>query len=82
MNVPYTSVLNYDRSFKSAEEIIESMHEHLIEEPTKQDMVVSCKQGVAACVLLVALNEIGNKSVKVYDGSYEEFESKPLGYWS
>lgn len=39
-------------------------------------LVTSCGSGVTACILALALNEIGKKEVAVYDGSWAEWGSR------
>jgi thiosulfate/3-mercaptopyruvate sulfurtransferase len=40
-------------------------------------IVASCGSGVTACVIALALNEIGHPDVAVYDGSWAEWGSHP-----
>jgi thiosulfate/3-mercaptopyruvate sulfurtransferase len=44
---------------------------------TKGPVVASCGSGVTACVIALALNEIGHPDVAVYDGSWAEWGSHP-----
>lgn len=41
-----------------------------------QKFVASCGSGVTACILALALYELGNKNVAVYDGAWAEWGSK------
>lgn len=40
---------------------------------TQGDIIATCGSGVTACVLALALYELGNKDVAVYDGSWAEW---------
>ncbi len=44
---------------------------------TEGPVVASCGSGVTACVIALALNEIGRPDVAVYDGSWAEWGSHP-----
>lgn len=38
--------------------------------------IVTCGSGVTACVLALALHQLGNRSVSVYDGSWSEWAAR------
>lgn len=43
---------------------------------TQGDIIATCGSGVTACVLALALYELGNKDVAVYDGSWAEWAAR------
>jgi thiosulfate/3-mercaptopyruvate sulfurtransferase len=67
-------MFNQNKSFKSLEEmqgIFESVG--ALEDATGQPVVTSCQSGVTSCVLFTALESLGNKNVRNYDGSYSDY---------
>ena len=79
ISVEYKSLLNDNYSFKSAEEISKILENKGL---TKgKNYVIYCWIGLRATVVYFALTELLHyPNVKLYDGSYEEwnFEGKPL----
>jgi len=76
ISLPFTEVLNEDKTFKTGEEVIQILKDLGIHDPTKDKMVITCQRGITACILQAALDQIGNPNVQVYDGSWEEFSRK------
>ena len=77
LSLPFSEVLNADKTFKSNEELKKLFKEQgSLSDPTKDQVILSCQRGIAACVLDVALRQIGNQQTSVYDGSYEEYGAK------
>lgn len=77
-NVPFTELLNPDKTFKSPEELTKLLVSLGIDNPESREIVSSCYKGVSACILDVALQLIGNKQAAVYDGSYQEYSLRQL----
>ena len=73
--MPFNLLFNQDRTFKNANEI-EGLFTKVgdLEDPKDQPVIVTCQRGITACALMVGLEEIGNKNVSMYDGSYTEYE--------
>ncbi|NCC23098.1 MAG: sulfurtransferase [Alphaproteobacteria bacterium] len=46
-------------------------------DPSKT-IIATCGSGVTACVIVLALHELGNKAVSVYDGSWSEWGQESL----
>ena len=57
--------------FRPEEELKEILHPFL-----DKDVAVVSQNGVGACVLELALRELGNDRVTVYDGSYYDYAQK------
>ena len=73
----FSDVLNPDKTFKKVEELKKLFQEQGgLADPVKDEVIVYCQRAIVACVLEVALKEIGNKNSSVYDGSYEEYGAK------
>lgn len=75
-NVPYATLLNETGDTLKD---VASLREQFIQAGVEPDLSVicSCGSGVSACVLALALHEIGAQQVAVYDGSWTEWASHP-----
>ena len=74
INIPYTSFINPDHTFKTKEEIKEVFEEKGYCDVDSKEFISYCTIGLTACIGYLALNSVvGNENVKLYDGSYEEF---------
>lgn len=76
LNIPFTSVINEDKTFKTVDELKKVFIDAGIENPESQQIILSCQRGITACVLESALRIIGNPNVTLYDGSYEEYSRR------
>lgn len=74
VNLPFTAVLNDDKTFKSPEELQSLFKTMNIS--NSQEVIVSCQRGITACIVDAALKIAGNTHTSVYDGSYEEYSKK------
>ncbi len=72
LNLPFTSVLNDNKTFKSPEQL-QSLFKSLNISNSSQEIIVSCQRGITACIVDVALKIAGHTHTSVYDGSYEEY---------
>lgn len=74
--LPFTRVLDEDKSFLSKEKLVE-LFEEVGVDPEKP-IIVSCGTGVTACVLKAALDAAGynKKGIQVYDGSWTEYAQR------
>jgi thiosulfate/3-mercaptopyruvate sulfurtransferase len=70
VNVPYTTLIDADGALKPAEELAKQF-----KVDTQKKLACSCGSGVTACVIALALYELGNHSAAVYDGSWTEWGS-------
>lgn len=78
VSLPFTEVLNTDRTFKSPQQLIDIFESLGITQDNKEspEVVFSCQGGITACILEAAFNDIERGTSKVYDGSYEEYGKK------
>lgn len=73
INLPYSSLHHECGRLKSIEELAGLLS---FVEPTT-DVSVTCGSGVSACTIFLALQEIGHQGqVRVYDGSWAEWETR------
>ena len=70
-NIPFGKVLNADGTLRSTAEL-NTLFEAAGVDPHKP-VVASCGSGITACVLALALSEIGHRRTSVYDGSWAEW---------
>ena len=75
MNIPFDSLVKNDEII-SKQELMDIISEKNID--LNGEIISSCGSGVTACLLLMALDTYGLKSVKemtLYDGSWAEYAS-------
>lgn len=71
ISLPFTTILDNERSFKSAEDLRKIMDEYNIS--TEKETIISCRRGVTAWINEVAFLIAGVKSISIYDGSWSEY---------
>lgn len=69
VNIPYQQVLNQNK-FKDTKSLIELFQEKLGKE---EQLVYSCGSGLTACIIMLAGQLAGKKSMVLYDGSWTEW---------
>ena len=74
LNIPFNKVL-HDNQFKSDDELKLLFTEHGVD--LDNPITLSCGSGVTACVLYMALEKAGARSISVYDGSWSEYAAIP-----
>lgn len=72
-NVPFSSLYSGDGLLKPKEELKSIFAQCAVD--ADQTLITSCGSGVTACNLALALHELGNDRVAVYDGSWVEWGS-------
>ncbi|PCK31401.1 sulfurtransferase [Pseudoalteromonas piscicida] len=70
-NLPYTRLLSSDGCFKPLNELELIYHE--LSADKAKPLIFSCGSGVTACILALVADELGYKSLTVYDGSWSEW---------
>ena len=73
-NIPYTNLINKDRTFKTKNELLEIFKQNNID-PEKK-LAFTCGSGITACVLGLTNSIISGKKPIIYDGSWAEYGIK------
>lgn len=74
LNIPFFSLLNPDGTLQSPENLEKIFLAAAV--PLQDTLACSCGSGVTACVVALALHELGRKNVAVYDGSWTEWSMR------
>jgi thiosulfate/3-mercaptopyruvate sulfurtransferase len=74
-NVPYTDLLNTDKTMKSLDDIRAVFEQAGVD--VSKPMITSCGSGVTAAILALALERLGNTDWSLYDGSWAEWGMFP-----
>ncbi len=74
-NLYYGALLNADGSYKSDRELKGLMEAKGLSQEC--EIITSCGSGVTAAILAFALDRLGYKNVKIYDGSWAEWGLDP-----
>ncbi|KEO90428.1 3-mercaptopyruvate sulfurtransferase [Erythrobacter longus] len=75
LNLPFGKVFNEDGTFKSAPDLRTLFEEAGVD--LSKPLVTTCGSGVTASVLLLAAHIAGKDDVRLYDGSWQEWEADP-----
>lgn len=85
LSLPFTKLLNEDKTFKSAEEISQILKEDYgldlkskADFPKEKGIIVLCGTGVTAVIVRVALESVlgSDIPIRVYDGSWTEWAQR------
>ena len=74
-NVPYTDLLNADKTMKSADETRSIFEAAGID--LGKPVITTCGSGITAAVLALALERLGHNQWSLYDGSWAEWGMFP-----
>lgn len=75
LNVPFSDLLNEDKTYKSKAEIKAVFKKNGVD--LTKPVITSCGSGVTACVLIFALEQIGHTQSALYDGSWSQWGTHP-----
>lgn len=75
LNLPFGEVFNDDGTFKSPEDLRRTFEQAGVD--LDAPLVTTCGSGVTASVLLFAARLAGKDDVRLYDGSWQEWEADP-----
>ncbi|MBI3441240.1 MAG: sulfurtransferase [Proteobacteria bacterium] len=75
VSTPYMNLMNLDATLKSEEQLAQIFQTRGVRMHNK--LACSCGSGVTACVVALALYELGCQDAAVYDGSWVEWGSDP-----
>ena len=74
--MPFVSLIDQEKGgFRDTQAIKETI-EAVSGLDAKQPIVTTCMRGMTASVLFAALEEVGNKNVRMYDGSFTEYMTR------
>lgn len=75
LNLPFGKVFDEDGTFKPASELRTLFEDAGVD--LSRPLVTTCGSGVTASVLLLAAYIAGKEDVRLYDGSWQEWEADP-----
>jgi thiosulfate/3-mercaptopyruvate sulfurtransferase len=75
VSMPYLNLLNPDGTLKPKDHLKKAFQDAPV--PLEGKLACSCGSGVTACVVALALYELGHLEAAVYDGSWAEWGSNP-----
>jgi thiosulfate/3-mercaptopyruvate sulfurtransferase len=71
INLPFNNLFDENGLLLSKTALINTFEAHGVDSHTAT--ITTCGSGVTACTLALALYELGNTDVAVYDGSWAEW---------
>lgn len=74
-NVPYSSLLNADKTMKSPDELKSIFEEAGVD--LSKPAITTCGSGVTAAILMLAMERFGKTDTSLYDGSWAEWGAFP-----
>ncbi|UAB79181.1 sulfurtransferase [Erythrobacter sp. SCSIO 43205] len=75
LNLPFGEVFNADGTFKSPDDLKDAFEDAGVD--LSRPLITTCGSGVTASVLLFAAHLAGKDDVRLYDGSWQEWEADP-----
>jgi thiosulfate/3-mercaptopyruvate sulfurtransferase len=79
LNLPFTKVLNEDKTFKSYEELVKVFAEIGVTPGSDKKIIQTCGTGMTACIVDFAFLTIGEdfNGTRIYDNSWAEYGGVP-----
>ncbi|XUU59414.1 sulfurtransferase [Erythrobacter sp. HA6-11] len=74
-NLPFPLLYAEDGTMKQPDDLRQAIEATGID--LDQPVITSCGSGVTACILLLALEQVGHSNVALYDGSWLDWASDP-----
>lgn len=71
VNIPFMALLNDDGTMKKTDETMA-----FFTDLPEKTLIATCGSGVTACVIALALHELGHQNCSIYDGSWTEWSAK------
>ena len=75
INVPFDEISQKNGKLRSINEL-DKLFSFLKKKGINQEIICSCGSGITACNLIFALNILGYRNLKLYDGSWAEWGKK------
>lgn len=72
LNMPFQNLLDHMGALRANDALRHLLEPHL----NANSLVCSCGSGVTACVVALALHQLGREDVAVYDGSWTEWSDR------
>lgn len=76
LNVPYATLITPEGALKPKEELQKILAEGHVD--LNKKITCTCGSGVTACVIALALHEVGHPNASVYDGSWTEWSASSI----
>ena len=75
LSTPYATLVDAEGALKPKDELEKTFKAAKVD--PQQKIACTCGSGVTACVVALALHELGHKNAAVYDGSWTEWGASP-----
>ena len=75
-SLPLSDVLDEEFCYKNKDELVKVMQNVGIENPEKDQIILTCQRGLTACIVDAAFRAVGNTNTSVFDGSFEEYAKR------
>jgi len=75
LGLPFGNVFEEDGTYKTTQELLQLFKSAGID--LARPLITTCGSGITASVLLFAVQLAGKDDVRLYDGSWQEWEADP-----
>ena len=77
LNVPFSSLIDDSGCMLPNNQLKQVLDDAKVRSDIKNPIVVMCGSGVTACVVILALEQLGRiDNVRLYDGSWADYASR------